>query len=166
MDGTLINTLSGLVFPKDCNDWQLAFPEVPSKIKKLHGEGYKIVVLSNQGRLGVGKISISDFRSKVEKIVQRIGVPMQVFLAQGRNIYRKPCVGTWELLEKDVRPVFMHFAIIEHLFLVRSFLSTVQRRRDRRQRRKFFRGRRGGTTGGDLHAQEKERSFFRGSFAG
>ena len=78
MDGTLIKTKSGLVFPKDYNDWQIALPEVPKKLKEMYNDGYKIVILSNQGRLGFGKIKLSDFKIKIEEIVKKIGIPMQV----------------------------------------------------------------------------------------
>lgn len=51
MDGTLILTRSGNVFPRDCNDWQLFSPVVPEKIRKLYNEGYKIVVFTNQAAI-------------------------------------------------------------------------------------------------------------------
>ena len=35
MDGTLITTASGRVFAKDKDDWKIAFPEVPGKLKEL-----------------------------------------------------------------------------------------------------------------------------------
>ncbi|XP_018392374.1 PREDICTED: uncharacterized protein F21D5.5 [Cyphomyrmex costatus] len=101
MDGTLIKTKSGLVFPKDCNDWQLLYPDVPGKLKQLHTNEYKIVIFTNQAGLSTGKFKISDFKGKIEKVVQKIGVPIQVFIAVGRSIYRKPTIGMWELLEKE-----------------------------------------------------------------
>lgn len=78
MDGTLIKTKSGLVFPKDCNDWQLLYPDVPGKLKQLHTSGYKIVIFTNQAGLASGKVRISDFKRKIENVVQKIGVPIQV----------------------------------------------------------------------------------------
>ncbi|XP_012288871.1 uncharacterized protein F21D5.5 isoform X2 [Orussus abietinus] len=98
MDGTLIKTMSGLVFPKDCNDWQLLYSDVPGKLKKLHAEGYKIVIFTNQGSLGLGKLKPSDFKVKIERVVKKIGVPMQVFIAPGKSIYRKPVTGMWDVL--------------------------------------------------------------------
>ncbi|KAG5331513.1 PNKP kinase, partial [Acromyrmex charruanus] len=101
MDGTLIRTKSGLVFPKDCNDWQLLYHDVPGKLKQLHMTRYKIVIFTNQAGLSTGKFKISDFKGKIEKIVQKIGVPIQVFIAVGKSIYRKPTIGMWEFLEKE-----------------------------------------------------------------
>ncbi|XP_023245378.1 uncharacterized protein F21D5.5 [Copidosoma floridanum] len=101
MDKTLIKTISGLEFPKDSNDWQLLYPEVPGKLKKFYTEGYKIVILSNQNGLGTGKVTLKDFKIKIERIVKKIGVPMQVFLAVGQSIYRKPRVGMWTHLVNE-----------------------------------------------------------------
>ncbi|XP_014467773.1 PREDICTED: uncharacterized protein F21D5.5 [Dinoponera quadriceps] len=101
MDGTLIKTKSGLVFPKSCNDWQLLYPDVPGKLKQLHTNGYKIVIFTNQAGLASGKVKINDFKLKIENIVQKIGIPIQVFIAVGRSIYRKPALGMWEALEKE-----------------------------------------------------------------
>lgn len=78
MDNTLIKPKSGLVFPKDCNDWQLLYPDVPSKLKQFHMDGYKIVIFTNQAGLSTGKVKIKDFKRKIENVVQKIGVPIQV----------------------------------------------------------------------------------------
>ncbi|XP_015599277.1 uncharacterized protein F21D5.5 isoform X2 [Cephus cinctus] len=100
MDGTLITTRSGLVLPKDCNDWQILYPVVPAKLKKLYADNYKIVIFTNQGQLGAGKLNPSDFKMKIEKVVKRLGVPIQVFVATGKNYYRKPVTGMWHTLVK------------------------------------------------------------------
>ena len=52
MDGTLITTVSGRVFAKDMNDWKILYPEVPAKLRKLHEDGYRIVIVSNQAGIG------------------------------------------------------------------------------------------------------------------
>ncbi|KAL2715400.1 uncharacterized protein V1478_015098 [Vespula squamosa] len=98
MDGTLIKTKSGLVFPKDCDDWQLLFSEVPKKLKQLYEDGYKVVIFTNQAALGTGKVKIQDFKIKIEKVVQKLGVPTQVFISIGKDIYRKPAPGMWNEL--------------------------------------------------------------------
>lgn len=102
MDNTLIKTQSGYAFPKDHNDWQILCPEVPGKLKQLHAEGYKIVIFTNQGGMFLGKVKPSDFKLKIERIVKRLGVPMQVFIAAGKDMYRKPRTGMWEKLLNDV----------------------------------------------------------------
>lgn len=79
MDGTLIKTKSGLVFPKDYDDWQLLYVDVPNKLKELYKNSYKIVIFTNQASIGSGKVNINSFKNKLKNIVQRIGVPMQVY---------------------------------------------------------------------------------------
>ncbi|CAG4982972.1 unnamed protein product [Parnassius apollo] len=89
MDGTLIKTKSGKVHPVDTNDWQLAFPIVPSKLKEQLENGYKVVIMSNQAPIGKGR----------------------VFIATGRGFYRKPTPGMWKVLtekKNDGLPVDMN----------------------------------------------------------
>lgn len=78
MDGTLITTQSGNVFPRDHNDWKLLYSDVPGKLKKIYNEGFKIVIFTNQRGLGLGKSKHSDFKQKIEKVVTRLGIPVQV----------------------------------------------------------------------------------------
>ncbi|XP_033342825.2 polynucleotide kinase 3'-phosphatase isoform X1 [Megalopta genalis] len=101
MDGTLIKTRTGLVFPKDYDDWQIIYSEVPGKLKKLHSDGYKIVIFTNQSGLGSARLNAKSFKNKIKNIVQRIGLPIQVFIATGHNVYRKPSIGMWQKLEEN-----------------------------------------------------------------
>lgn len=45
MDGTLILTKSGKVFPQYADDWRIIWPEIPSKLQKLHNEGFKVKLI-------------------------------------------------------------------------------------------------------------------------
>lgn len=105
LDGTLIKTKSGLVFPKDYDDWQIIYANVPTKLKKLYKDGYKIVIFTNQASFTSGKLNPDSFKNKLKNIIQKIGVPMQVFIATGYNIYRKPAIGMWQELEKKNSPI-------------------------------------------------------------
>ncbi|XP_011506102.1 PREDICTED: uncharacterized protein F21D5.5 [Ceratosolen solmsi marchali] len=98
MDKTLIKTKSGLEFPRDTNDWELLNLLVPGNLKKYYDDDYKIVVFSNQASLGTAKTPLKDFKLKIEGLVKRIGIPMQVYLAAGQSIYRKPRTGMWDFL--------------------------------------------------------------------
>lgn len=102
MDGTLIKTKSGKVHPVDTNDWQLAFPVVPTKLKEKLDIGYKVVILSNQAPIGKGRVKIGDFKKKIENLVIKINIPIQVFIATGRGFYRKPTPGMWQTLIEKV----------------------------------------------------------------
>ncbi|VDM71707.1 unnamed protein product [Strongylus vulgaris] len=55
MDGSLVSTKSGRVYPVNNNDWRMTFNETAPRIKKLYDEqGYKIVIFTNQKGIQVG----------------------------------------------------------------------------------------------------------------
>ena len=88
MDGTLITTKSGRVFPLDHKDWRLLYENrTIEKLESLYGEGYKIVIITNQAGLASGKLKLDDFKAKVESIVMKLNrgnsinlsLPIQLF---------------------------------------------------------------------------------------
>ena len=62
MDGTLIKTVSGNVFPKNIDDWQLNYGSITTKLKHLHENGFKVVIFTNQAGVSTGKTDINDFK--------------------------------------------------------------------------------------------------------
>ncbi|XP_011181858.2 uncharacterized protein F21D5.5 isoform X4 [Zeugodacus cucurbitae] len=98
IDGTIITTKSGNVFPKHADDWQILYPEVLKKLKLLQQSGYKICFFTNQGGIGSGKIKLDDFKQKIKDILTKLGVPVQVFIAIEEGHYRKPLIGMWQYL--------------------------------------------------------------------
>ena len=101
MDGTIITTKSGKVFPKDNSDWQFLYPEVAKKLQDLHKDGFKIVIITNQAGMSKGHTDVKGWRGKVADITKKIGIPIQVFVSLGTGIYRKPAPGMWDALTKD-----------------------------------------------------------------
>ncbi|XP_071785539.1 uncharacterized protein [Asterias amurensis] len=98
LDGTIITTKSGKVFARDADDWRIIYPEVPGKLKKLHSEGYKIVLFTNQLGIGKGKLKLTNFKRKVLGVQSKIGVPLQAFIATSGGMFRKPVTGMWTRL--------------------------------------------------------------------
>jgi len=101
MDGTIIVTQSGKVFPIDDKDWKIYCPEVTKTIRKLSDDGYKIVIFTNQGGIGNKKVNEKLFKEKIENIIGMIKTPVQVFVATHNDIYRKPAPGMWNVLVSD-----------------------------------------------------------------
>ncbi|XP_067939275.1 bifunctional polynucleotide phosphatase/kinase-like isoform X3 [Watersipora subatra] len=97
MDGTLIITASGAKWPKNRDDWKFIYPEVPEKLRRLHKEGFKLIIFTNQGGIATGTVKPVDVKHKIEAIISSVGVPMQAFIAGcKRGIFRKPLPGMWK----------------------------------------------------------------------
>ncbi|CAH0391580.1 unnamed protein product [Bemisia tabaci] len=106
LDGTLILTKSGKVFPVDRYDWKFFHPDIVQKLRKLWSEeNYKIVVFTNQNGLGKSvqtSAKTKEFQLKVEKVVEELKIPVQVFAATQQDIFRKPAPGMWNVLVKEM----------------------------------------------------------------
>lgn len=98
MDGCLITTKSGKVFPTNKDDWKLAFGNVISSLKAKHNENYKIVIFTNQAGITNGKTKLPDIKTKIENIAKLLAVPLQAFMATGDSAFRKPMTGMWQAL--------------------------------------------------------------------
>ncbi|OWF41319.1 bifunctional polynucleotide phosphatase/kinase-like [Mizuhopecten yessoensis] len=98
IDGTIITTKSGRVFPKDNADWKILYPEVPGKLKKLHEQGYKVVLFTNQKGVEKGKTLIEDLQQKFTAMLKLMGVSAQILISTGDGVYRKPCLGMLKFL--------------------------------------------------------------------
>ncbi len=85
MDGTIITTKSGRVFATHVEDWKILYePQVSETLAFLYHEGYKIVVITNQAGISTGKVKIQDLKQKVEGIVRKAGVPLQLFCSTSK----------------------------------------------------------------------------------
>ncbi|KAI7800579.1 bifunctional polynucleotide phosphatase/kinase [Triplophysa rosa] len=98
IDGCIITTKSGRVFPTSPDDWKILFPEIQPRLASLLKKGFKVVFFTNQMGISRGKLRPQVFKSKVEDILQTLQLPVQVFVSTAPGIYRKPVVGMWEHL--------------------------------------------------------------------
>ncbi|KAJ1956785.1 DNA kinase/phosphatase Pnk1, partial [Dipsacomyces acuminosporus] len=78
LDNTLICVKGKYKFPKDSDDWVFLHPDVPRLLRNMHGQGYKIVIISNQNGLKPAKNSTKltksavDYRLKISKIAEQL----------------------------------------------------------------------------------------------
>ncbi|RLN55309.1 hypothetical protein BBJ28_00021499 [Nothophytophthora sp. Chile5] len=103
LDGTLIVTKSGKRFAQNKEDWKWFHPTlVRDKLAQLAGDGYMLVIFSNQNGIAKGNVSATEVQRKVEAIVTKLDLPMLVFLGTDDNLMRKPRVGMWKEMLKLV----------------------------------------------------------------
>lgn len=109
-DDTLITTKSGFKFSTGSADWKWWHATVPARLRELEAEGYAIVILSNQAGISLhidskapknGTKSLSNFKGKVAAVFKSLELPMSIYAATERDIYRKPRTGMWEQLLMD-----------------------------------------------------------------
>ncbi|KAM3615776.1 uncharacterized protein V6R79_007629 [Siganus canaliculatus] len=98
IDGCIITTKSGKVFPTSPDDWKILYPEIQPKLASLLKKGHKVVFFTNQMGIAKGKLRPEVFKSKVEDILTTLQLSVQVFVATAPGIYRKPVMGMWNYL--------------------------------------------------------------------
>ncbi|ODM99691.1 Bifunctional polynucleotide phosphatase/kinase [Orchesella cincta] len=103
MDGTIITTKSGKVFPKDDKDWRFLYNSTVQKLQTFFedNDNFKFVIVTNQAGMANGKTSLEGMKKKVEAIVSQLGIPVVVYIIPGRNEYRKPVTGIWNLFVEE-----------------------------------------------------------------
>lgn len=108
-DSTLIQTSSGKKFASDAQDWKWWHSTVPSTLRKLYLEdGYRVVVISNQGGISLKadskapKSKLGSFKSKVSAVFNQLDIPISIYAATEKDIYRKPRTGMWSELLEDL----------------------------------------------------------------
>lgn len=100
LDGTIIQTASGNVFPKFPDDWEF----IENRIDKLYQlrEKYVVVFITNQ------KLKdINLAKGKCESIYKKTQIP--IFAALADDFYRKPGIGIFEEIYEAVNPEVFHF---------------------------------------------------------
>ena len=104
---------SGKKFPTNKDDWRLLYISVPKKMRSLHEEGFKIVIISNQNGVAKGKTTEAEVKHRLSAAIAEMGVPVQVFAALGEDKDRCVCVrvygqvcgalGYWRAVSGTVR---------------------------------------------------------------
>ncbi|KAJ8040482.1 Bifunctional polynucleotide phosphatase/kinase [Holothuria leucospilota] len=100
LDYTLIRPKSGRKWPTGPKDWMFLSDAVPEKLKKIHDEGFKIIIFTNQRGMEKGYTTPKDFMAKIDDIITALDFPIQTFVATGENQYKKPGTLMWDRMVK------------------------------------------------------------------
>ncbi|KAJ4288893.1 DNA kinase/phosphatase Pnk1 [Collariella sp. IMI 366227] len=113
LDSTLIRTASGKRHAGGAEDWKWWHGSVPGRLRQLYNEeGYRLVVFTNQGGLTLhpdpkakahknAKDRVSMFKQKCNAVLSQLNLPVTLYAATGKDIYRKPRPGMWTELKDD-----------------------------------------------------------------
>lgn len=96
-DGTLVATASGRRFPAGGGDVRALRGAAP--FERLQGQGYRLVIISNQLGVGRGRVGLDVVRERFERFLAATGLPFSVACSLADDRFRKPAVGLWEQCE-------------------------------------------------------------------
>jgi len=99
LDGTIIKTKSGKVFPTNKNDWIFNYDNVISVINNL--ENTIIGIISNQKGLK-SDTQIKDWQDKINNICKSINFHF-VFASFKDDRYRKPMISSWDFIKEKFK---------------------------------------------------------------
>ncbi|KAJ1917069.1 DNA kinase/phosphatase Pnk1 [Mycoemilia scoparia] len=108
LDYTIISPKGKHLRSKNGDDWMFWHPDVPSKLRQLHSDGFRILILSNQYGLAIKTKSEAkkklekrkEFKYKVGNVFKQLGVPITLLAAIQHDVFRKPSVGMWEWFKR------------------------------------------------------------------
>jgi bifunctional polynucleotide phosphatase/kinase len=110
LDDTLITPSAGNKWARSPSGWRWWHNTVPTKLKQLDAEGFRVIFLSNQGTISLkdnpkalqkDSISLINFKSQLTAILQQLDLPISVYAATGQDRYRKPRTGMWQEMLED-----------------------------------------------------------------
>lgn len=102
LDSTLIYTSSGAKFPKNSDDWDWTWKNVPQVLESLVEQDYILCIFTNQKGIKTGKTLPLDLASKLTKMQAKLQSKTNfsiVLVAGADDFYRKPRTGMWRFLE-------------------------------------------------------------------
>ncbi|MES1908731.1 MAG: hypothetical protein MHM6MM_001607 [Cercozoa sp. M6MM] len=95
MDWTLVKPASGRKFAINASDWQFLVPEVPQVLGKLHNDGFRVVLITNQAGVSKGKRTVSDVKKQIDSVARAVrktcaSFTLDALVSFRKNRWRKP----------------------------------------------------------------------------
>lgn len=94
LDDTIIKPTGNKKFSTGSDDWTFC-DNVVAKLKKLHKDGYSLVILTNQKGISGGKTDKEIWKTKVENVCAMINLPILILVSCSNDMYRKPITCLW-----------------------------------------------------------------------
>lgn len=79
-DWTLVSPKDGKTFPKDVDDWQWLYSNIPEELKGYNDEGYTIVIFTNQSK--PWKVT------QIQTVAQSLEIPVFIVIATEKADYK------------------------------------------------------------------------------
>eukprot|EP01126_Amoeba_proteus_P008728 TRINITY_DN1328_c0_g1_i3.p1 TRINITY_DN1328_c0_g1~~TRINITY_DN1328_c0_g1_i3.p1 ORF type:complete len:241 (+),score=43.67 TRINITY_DN1328_c0_g1_i3:71-793(+) len=101
------------IFKSGPDAWTMRYAEIPDKLRKLHEEGFKLVIFTNHSSIGKARTVVTRERATIQQtgrcagLITLLGLPFQVFISTARapdkknpeiDFYRKPNPGMWHFM--------------------------------------------------------------------
>jgi len=105
---------------------------LPDKIADLVNNGYIIVVFTNQSGMSGDKFPLSEWKKKIKKVYdemfKKVSDPIYfaLYAAKKYDLYRKPNVGMWRMMKKDLNTAFGKKQISTKSFFVGDSAGRTQ----------------------------------------
>ena len=110
LDDTIITGTTGNKWNKSATSWKWWNAATPGKLRKLHDDGYLLVVISNQGNISLKEgtkvvqkdaASLANLKSQVAAVFRQLDIPFSIYAATMQDNYRKPRTGMWQAMLED-----------------------------------------------------------------
>ena len=79
-DHTLVCPKDGATLPKDVDDWQWLYPNIPDQLKRYNDEGFSVVIFTNQSK--PWKVV------QIQSVAKSLEIPVFVVVAQEKCDYK------------------------------------------------------------------------------
>lgn len=104
LDGTIVTTKSNKVHSQDKDDWKFLYKTIPPNLKKIHKDGFQVVIFTNQKGIAKkgknGETKIEEWKLKMESIAKVLNIPLFVMVSLQDDMYRKPNTCLWNRFTK------------------------------------------------------------------
>ncbi|KAK0611859.1 polynucleotide kinase 3 phosphatase-domain-containing protein [Immersiella caudata] len=113
LDSTLIAPVSGKRHAQDATDWKWWHHSVPGRLRQMYREeGYQVIIFTNQGGLTLHpdpkskapksqRSRVPAFKQKCNAVLAQLDIPITLYGATAKDIYRKPRTGMWKEMKED-----------------------------------------------------------------